>query len=88
MKIINFIIEAIKDQLSDAWIYVFAISIVTITASNTFSFLKIKNLAFENAGTGVAGLDTLEQTPTIIVAPCIENVIDFYCYLACMWIII
>jgi len=31
MKIINFIIEAIKDQLSDAWIYVFAISIVTIT---------------------------------------------------------
>tara|TARA_Y100000289_G_scaffold62280_1_gene71277 strand:- start:752 stop:871 length:120 start_codon:yes stop_codon:yes gene_type:complete len=31
MKIINFIVEAIKDHLSDAWIYVVAISIVTIT---------------------------------------------------------
>jgi len=31
MKIINLITEAIKDLFSDAWIYVVAISIVTIT---------------------------------------------------------
>jgi len=31
MKIINLIIEAIKYHLSDAWIYVIAISIVTLT---------------------------------------------------------